>query len=88
MLLTISTLGSPAKHLSSIKTGTTIAHYDEEQVINMFNAIESSKEDLSYASLAQLKKQMLEGHKEAAVIHIMELLTSLVSHPLRDWIGI
>lgn len=55
--------GQSGKAFVINKDGTTIAHYDEEQVINMFNAIESSKEDLSYASLAQLKKQMLEGHK-------------------------
>jgi len=45
------------------KNGTTIAHNNKDLVVNMFNAIESSKEDSSYASLAQLEQQMLEGQQ-------------------------
>ena len=47
------------------KYGTTIAHYDNEQVINMFNAIDSSRKDLSYTSLAELQQQMLNGGNES-----------------------
>lgn len=54
--------GQSGKAFVINKDGTTIAHYDSEKVINMFNAIESSKEDPSYTSLAQLKRQMLEGN--------------------------
>lgn len=45
------------------KRGTVIAHSDKEKVINMFNAIEESTEDLSLISLAQLHQQMLEGKR-------------------------
>src|SRR5690606_23606539 len=54
--------GQSGKAFVINKDGTTIAHHDSERVINMFNAIESSKEDPSYTSLTQLKQQMLEGN--------------------------
>jgi len=54
--------GQSGKTFIINKNGTTIAHYEVEQVINMFNAIESSKEDPSYESLAQLEQQMIQGN--------------------------
>jgi len=55
--------GQSGKAFVINKDGTTIAHYETEQVIDMVNAIERAKEDPSYLSLAQLKQQMLEGNK-------------------------
>jgi len=55
--------GQSGKAFAINKNGTTIAHNEAEKVINLFNAIESSKEDPSYESLARLEQQMLEGNK-------------------------
>jgi len=55
--------GESGKAFVINKSGTTIAHADTEQVLNMVNAIELSKEDQSYESLAQLEQQMLKGNK-------------------------
>lgn len=43
------------------KKGTIIAHDNQELVTSMYNAVESSTEDPSAVSLAQLEQQMLEG---------------------------
>jgi len=45
------------------KHGTTIAHYEFERVLEMFNPIEIAKEDPSYASVAELIQRMIEGNK-------------------------
>jgi len=44
------------------KTGTTIAHSNQELVTTMYNAIDSANEDPSAVSLAQLEQKMLEGN--------------------------
>jgi len=57
------TFGQSGRAFVINKDGTTIAHYDSEQVLNMVNAIESSKEDASYKSIAEFEQQMLQGNK-------------------------
>jgi len=56
------TFGQSGKSFVINKNGTTIAHYENEFVMEMFNAIEASKEDPSFASLAQLEELMLQGN--------------------------
>jgi len=57
------TFGQSGRSFLINKKGTTIAHSNKDLVVNMFNAIESSKEDSSLASLANLQQQMLEGKR-------------------------
>lgn len=57
------TFGQSGKAFVINKSGVTIAHYDSEQVLNMFNAIESANEDPSLTSLALFEQRMLEGNK-------------------------
>jgi len=57
------TFGQSGKASLINKSGITIAHQNEELVLNMFNAIESSKEDPSLLELAQLHQQAFEGEK-------------------------
>lgn len=59
------TFGESGRAFVINKNGTTIANPDEETVLNMFNAIESSAEDPAYTSLATLEKQMLEGGRDS-----------------------
>ncbi|PNT90387.1 methyl-accepting chemotaxis protein [Clostridium thermosuccinogenes] len=54
------TFGQSGKASLINKSGVTIAHQNKELVLNMFNAIESSKDDPSLTSLARLHQRVIE----------------------------
>lgn len=56
------TFGNSGRSFVINQKGTIIAHSDQELVVNMFNPIESAKEDSAHASLAELTQKMLEGN--------------------------
>ena len=57
------TYGASGKAFVLNKNGTTIAHWEDEQVMNQVNVIELAKEDSSFASLAELEQKVLEGNQ-------------------------
>ena len=55
------TYGASGRAFAVNSSGTTIAHENHEQVTGMFNAVEATKEDPAYASLAALLQEMQKG---------------------------
>lgn len=55
------TFGESGKAFIINKDGTTVAHYDKEQVLKMMNNIEKAKEDASFESIASFEQKILEG---------------------------
>jgi len=69
------------------KSGTTIAHNNNDLVLNMFNAIESANEDPSLMSLAQVQQQMLEGRRgsDKCTIEGVNNIVGFAPVKTRDW---
>ena len=56
------TFGKSGKAFLINKSGVTIAHENNELVLNMYNAIEEAKNDSKLLSFANLLNQMIEGN--------------------------
>lgn len=66
-LTTSTTIGETGRSYMLNAAGTTIAHYDEEQVLNSINAIEMAAANKELAGAAAVQSQMITGRVGADV---------------------